>query len=87
MKPLLVRLGLWIAGLGGWAPLLPCALPHLPDDSQVDLAREVVKDVEARHSAAPGPVKAREALRVLMNIRPEASVQDLNLLIELALQK
>lgn len=85
MKTYLIRFGLWLARLGGWTPIAPCLRPHLPDDSQVDLAKQIVQDVEARFGASPGPVKAREALRVLMNLRPEASARDLNLLIELAL--
>lgn len=83
MKSLLIRMGLWLARLGGWRP---CALPHLPEDSQVDLARQIVRDVEQRFADAPGAFKAREALRVLLNLRPEAKTKDLNLLIELALQ-
>lgn len=85
LKALLVRMGLWMAMMGGWSPEPPCALPHLPEDAQIDLARQIVLDVEQRFTQSPGPVKAREALRVLMNIRPEASARDLNLLIELAL--
>lgn len=87
VKALLVRFGLWMAAMGGWSPLPPCALPHLPEDTQIALAKQIVLDVEQRFSASPGPVKAREALRVLMNIRPEASTRDLNLLIELALAR
>lgn len=85
MKTCLIRVGLWLARRGGWTPIAPCLRPHLPDDSQVDLAKQIVQDVEARFGPSPGPVKAREALRVLMNLRPEASARDLNLLIELAL--
>lgn len=85
VKRACMRFGLWLARLGGWTPMAPCLRPHLPDDSQVDLAKQIVQDVEASFGSSPGPVKAREALRVLMNLRPEASVRDLNLLIELAL--
>ncbi len=81
-----IAFGLWIARVAGWVQPPPCSRPHLPDDSQVELARQIVQDINARFEHSPGPVKAREALRCLMNIRPEASVRDLNLLIELALQ-
>lgn len=84
IKRWLVRVGLWIARQGGWRP---CAAPHLPDDAQIALARHIVQDVEMRFGASPGPVKAREALRCLLNLRPAAKVSDLNLLIELALTK
>lgn len=83
MKNLLIRCGLWLAKLGGWAP---CALPHLPSDDQVELAAKICADVQQRFTEAPGEYKRREALRVLMNLRPEAATKDLNLLIELALQ-
>lgn len=78
--------GLWLARIGGWTPAPPCALPHLPPDSQVDLAKQIVADIDARFPEWPGPLKAREALRVLWNLRPQAHTRDLNLLIELALQ-
>lgn len=84
IKRWLVRVGLWVARLGGWQP---CTAPHLPEDAQIELARQIVHDVETRVGPAPGPVKAREALRCLLNLRPEAKVSDLNLLIELALTK
>lgn len=84
MKHWCIRFGLWLATRGGWAP---CALPHLPDDSQIDLARHIVRDVAARYPEAPGPAKSREALRALLNLRPEAKTRDLNLLIELALHE
>ena len=42
MKTYLVRFGLWLARLGGWTPIAPCMRPHLPDDSQVDLAKQIV---------------------------------------------
>lgn len=80
-----VAVGLWLAGLGGWTPAPACARPHLPDEDQIALTRLVVADIDARFGSAPGPVKAREALRVLLNLVPQASTRDLNLLIELAL--
>ena len=99
---LLVQIGLRVARYGGWVPtppcalphlspctlshLPPCTLPHLPADEQVELARRIVQDIAIRFPEAPGPVKAREALRVLLNLRPDARERDLNLLIELALQ-
>lgn len=88
----LVRIGLWLAKVGGWAPVPipppppPCPLLHLPADSQVELVRAIVQDITERYPESPGPVKAREALRVLLNVRPGARERDLNLLIELALQ-
>jgi hypothetical protein len=84
MKRLLVRFGLWVASLGGWTP---CRRPHLPADDQVEMARAIVRDIQQRFPDTPGPVKAREALRVLLNLRQGASSRDLNLLIELALQE
>jgi hypothetical protein len=89
LKAQCVLVGLWLARLGGWRPAeppAPCALPHLPADTQVDLVRQIVQDIEQRYPSTPGPVKAREALRVLLNLRPQAREKDLNLLIELALQ-
>jgi hypothetical protein len=83
MRQYLIRFGLWLAGLGGWTP---CARPHFPDDSQIDLARQVVRDVAERFADTPGAFRHREAQRVLLNMRPGASTRDLNLLIELALQ-
>lgn len=82
----LVWLGLWLARLGGWTPTPACTQPHLPDDEQLALAKAIVADIAARFGDAPGGIKAREALRVLLNLRPEARTRDLNLLIELALQ-
>jgi len=78
VKRWLVGVGLWLARLGGGRPW--------PDDAQIALTRQIVADIEQRFPEAPGPVKAREALRVLLNLRPAAKVKDLNLLIELALQ-
>jgi hypothetical protein len=86
LRKWLVTFGLWLAGLGGWTPTPPCALSHLPVDEEVELARQIVADVERRFSTAPGAFKAREARRVLLNLRPDAATKDLNLLIELALQ-
>ena len=82
-----IRFGLWIARLCGWTPLMPCTRPHLPDDALVDVALGVVREVARAHAASPGPVKAREALRMLLNVLPERSARDLNLLIELALSR
>ena len=85
IRPYVIAFGLWIARVAGWVQPPPCSRPHLPDDSQVELARQIVQDVEARFGSSPGPVKAREALRCLQNLRPGVSDRDLNLLIELAL--
>ena len=85
VRIMLVAVGLRIACWGGWRPAV-CIRPHLPVDSQVDLVREIVADIDQRFPHMPGPLKAREALRVLLNVRPDARVKDLNLLIELALQ-
>jgi hypothetical protein len=82
-RRMLTGLGLWIARRGGWRP---CGLPHVPSDSQIDLVRLIVQDIEDRFPSTSGQVKAREALRVLLNLRPQARERDLNLLIELALQ-
>jgi hypothetical protein len=82
----LVQVGLWLAGLGGWTPTPACTQPHLPSDEQVAMVKTIVADVAARFTDHSGAFKAREALRVLLNLRPEAKTRDLNLLIELALQ-
>lgn len=83
-----IRFGLWIARICGWTAEPPlCPRPHLPDDPHVELARTAVQEVARCHSEAPGPVKAREALRMLQNQLPHARTRDLNLLIELALQQ
>ena len=83
LKTLLITLGLWLARRGGWTP---CALPHLPSDEHVALAKAIVADVQQRFGQAPGEFRRREALRVLLNLQPEAATRDLNLLIELALR-
>jgi hypothetical protein len=83
LKRLCVAVGLFIARLGGWTP---CALPHLPADEMVDQARVIVRDIETRFPQMPGTLKAREALRCLLNLHPNTAMRDLNLLIELALQ-
>lgn len=83
----LIVVGLWIARLGGWTPRQPCTRPHLPDDALVDVALGVVREVARAHVTSPGPIKAREAQRMLLNVLPERSVRDLNLLIELALSR
>lgn len=88
-KRLAVRVGLWLAQWGGWreaAPTPPCALAHLPNDDQVELVRALLADIRERFMDVSGDYKRREALRVLLNIRPQAKERDLNLLIELALQ-
>lgn len=84
-KPYLVVAGLWLARLGGWQPEPACALPHLPSDALLDVAKAVVANVEKLMPDAPSEVKRREALRSLLNVAPAAE-RDLNLLIELALQ-
>jgi len=85
LQTLLITVGLWLARRGGWTPTEACALPHLPHDDQIALAKAIVRDIDARFPQMPGPAKAREALRALLNLRPEAATRDLNLLIELAL--
>lgn len=90
-----IRLGLWLARFCGWTPippctrphLRPCTRPHLPADELVDIAVFAVQEVERAKRGEPGPVKAREALRVLQNLLPERSTRDLNLVIELALAR
>jgi hypothetical protein len=82
-----IRLGLWLARLCGWTPIPPCRRPHLPEDDLINIAAFAVSEVERAKAGEPGPVKAREALRVLMNLLPERSTRDLNLLIELALAR
>lgn len=83
LKALLITVGLWLAQRGGWTP---CAVPHLPSDDHVALAKAVVADVQARFGHTSGEFRRREALRVLLNLRPEAATRDLNLLIEVALR-
>jgi len=83
----LIAGGLRVAKLGGWTPRQPCMRPHLPDDALVDVALGVVREVARAHAASPGPIKAREALRMLLNVLPDRSARDLNLLIELALSR
>lgn len=80
-----IRLGLWLARRCGWTPVRPCTRPHLPDDSLIAVAQFAVQEVDRALGDSPGPVKAREALRMLQNIMPERGTRDLNLLIELAL--
>lgn len=80
-----IAFGLWIARVCGWTPP-PRALPLLLDGSQVDLARAAVREVARCHPDTPGPLKAREAQRMLLNTLPSRRVRDLNFLIELALQ-
>lgn len=82
-----IRLGLWLARACGWTPIAPCSRPHMPADALVDVAQIAVREVERVKGLEPGPVKAREALRVLQNLLPGRSVRDLNLLIELALAR
>jgi hypothetical protein len=86
LKALLVRLGLWLAGLGGWQLPPPCARLHVPTDDRLALAKGVVGQVAVKLSDAPGPVQAREALRMLLNIDPSLSTRQANFLIEAALQ-
>lgn len=81
-----VLVGVWLATWGGWTPA-PCSRAHLPADEALELVCAVVRDIAARFPEAPGPVKAREALRVLLNVLPAMRTRDLNLLIELALQQ
>lgn len=87
LRNLGIALGLWLARLCGWNPVQPCRRPHLPDDALITVAMGVITEVERAKAGEPGPVKAREALRMLLNILPERSTRDLNLLIELALQR
>lgn len=87
LRALGIRLGLWLARFCGWTPIPPCTRPHLPADELVDIAVFAVQEVERAKRGEPGPVKAREALRVLQNLLPERSTRDLNLLIELALAR
>lgn len=80
-----VRLGLWLAALGGWTVPV-CQRPHVPDEAEVAHARVVVADVQQRFADTSGEYRRREALRVLLNHYPQARERDLNLLIEVALQ-
>jgi hypothetical protein len=82
---MLVKFGLWTARLGGWKQPR-CTRPHLPEDDQVEMVKTICEDVRNRYTDAPGDIKRREVLRVLLNLRPTARERDLNLLIELALQ-
>ena len=87
LQRLVCQFGLWIARMSGWTPPPPpCARPHLPDDPQVELARVCVREVQRALPEAPGPVKAREGLRMLQNHFPQGKTRDLNYLLELALQ-
>lgn len=80
---LLVRFGLWLASLGGWAP---CQRSHIPEHATIDYARAVTQAIDDTMSTSAPEVKRREALRVLLNYYPQHRERDLNLLIELALQ-
>lgn len=84
-RDLAIAFGLRLARIAGWTPPI-CARPHLPDGTQVELARAAIREVARCHPLEPGPVKARDALRMLQNQIPDARTRDLNLLIELALQ-
>jgi hypothetical protein len=82
-----LHFGLWIARLCGWTPPSPLARSLPVDGPQVELARHAVAEVQRCHPDAPGPVKAREALRMLQNQIPGLRTRDGNFLIELALQE
>jgi len=68
-----VPIGLWLA--------------KIPPSDEVESARMIVEDVEKRFGTWSGPLKAREAQRSLLNVFPQATTKQLNLLIELALNK
>lgn len=87
LRSLGTRFGLWIAQMAGWTPPLLSAPSHLLAGPQVELAVSVVLEVQRAMGEAPGPVKAREALRMLLNAFPQAKTRDLNFLMELALQR
>lgn len=78
---LVIRFGLWLARKSGWTPI-----PTMPPPAMVEVAKSIVANVEARFPHESGLYKQREALRVLMNVHPQARTRDLALLIELALQ-
>jgi hypothetical protein len=82
-----VRIGLALATWGGWTLPIPppCALRHLPSGDQIDLARRVVAQVGEKHAGLSGPLKAREAQRMLLNIDASLTPRQCNLLIELGL--
>lgn len=82
---LLVRFGLWLAGLGGWTVTV-CARAHAPESALVDHAKAIVADLDVRYVDAPNEIKRREALRILLNLYAGTKERDLNFAIEAALQ-
>ena len=75
MKLLLVKIGLWVARLGGWTPIAP---------DIIESAFIITKQAETMKGG--GEFKRREALRAMMNRHPNAKIKDLAFAIEWVLR-
>lgn len=89
MKTLLVRFGLWLAGLGGWALPPPCdhthVLPLSPELRRlIQAAEHMVKHVDRLD--AGGEYKRHLVYARMLKAHSGASKRDIALAIEVALR-
>ncbi len=85
MKTWLIRVGLWLAGLGGWTPPV-CARTHAPDTPLLATAQRLVAWAEETCPGTSGEHKRHQVYARMLRVHPAASRRDVALAIELALQ-
>ena len=86
MSTILIKVGLWIARLGGWRPA-PAARVQAPAPALLENARFFVAHVDEKFPRESGEFKRGQALRVLLNKHPEARERDCAWAIEHAIQE
>lgn len=84
MKTLLVRVGLWLAKAGGWAPDPPCLRAHWPtfDPALVVRASALVREQTEMNPAGSGENKRHLVYSHLVKEFPSVSRRDISLVIE-----
>ena len=84
MKKLLIRLGLWIACLGGWETPV-CSRTHLEKSTYTRAACIFVKQMEQKAPATSGESKRHQVLRAMLNSFPAAREREVGRAIEEAI--
>ena len=62
MRKLLIKLGLWIARLGGWREQFDFS------PAEIEQAMNIVKQVEEKFNGQSGSFKRAQAMRPLLNV-------------------
>lgn len=87
------RLGLWLAGLGGWTPPGPeiytevCRKAHIPENDLTALAKRLVVEYQAQMPGASGEAKRHHVLARMKKAVPAERDRACALAIELAVQQ